>query len=165
VPAAVSRLIQPAAAVAGRLLRVRWLVRAPVWLYRGRLGMLMGPRMLMLEHTGRKSGARRYVVLEIVDHPAPGSYVVVSGFGARAQWFQNVRANPQVRVYLGSRRPAGAAAELLTAEQASSALRSYAARHPRSWAALRPVLEATLGTPVSEHETGLPLLSLRLDSR
>lgn len=162
--AASSRLIEPAAALAGRLLRVRWLVRAPVWLYRGRLGVLLGPRMLMLEHTGRKTGARRYVVLEVVDRPAPGCLVVVSGFGGRAQWFQNVRANPRVRVYLGSRRPEPAVAELMTAEQASAALRSYAARHPRSWATLRPVLEATLGTPVSEHESGLPLLALHLGS-
>jgi deazaflavin-dependent oxidoreductase (nitroreductase family) len=164
VPAAVSsRLIEPAAALTSRMLRVRWLVRAPVWLYRARLGVLMGSRMLMLEHTGRKTGARRHVVLEIVDHPEPGRYVVVSGLGTRAQWFQNVRANPRVRVYLGSRRPEPAVAGLMTTEQASAALRSFAAGHPRSWAALRPVLEATLGTPVSEHETGLPLLSLRLD--
>lgn len=161
--AASSRLIEPATALAGRLLRVRWLVRARVWLYRGRLGVLLGPRMLMLEHTGRKTGDRRHVVLEVVDRPAPGRLVVVSGFGARAEWFQNVRADPRVRVYLGSRRPAAAVAELLTARQASAALRSYATHHPRSWATLRPVLETALGTPVSEHESGLPLLSLRLD--
>jgi hypothetical protein len=65
----------------GGLLRTRWLVRAPVWLYRARLGILLGPRFVMLEHTGRKSGARRYVVLEVVQHRAAGSYVVVSGFG------------------------------------------------------------------------------------
>jgi hypothetical protein len=42
---------------AAGLLRTRWIVRAPVGLYRARLGFLLGPRMLMLEHTGRKSGA------------------------------------------------------------------------------------------------------------
>ena len=41
------------------LLRVRWLVRAPVWLYRARLGILVGDRLLMLEHLGRRSGRRR----------------------------------------------------------------------------------------------------------
>ena len=34
------RMSSPAAALAGRLLRVRWIVRAPVWLYRARLGLL-----------------------------------------------------------------------------------------------------------------------------
>jgi hypothetical protein len=72
----------------------RWLVRAPVWLYRARLGILLGPPFVMLERTGRKSGARRYVVLEVVQRGAAGSHVVVSGFGDRAQWFRNIRAEP-----------------------------------------------------------------------
>jgi hypothetical protein len=56
---------------AAALLRTRWLVRAPIWLYRARLGFVFRPQLLMLEHRGRKTGARRYVVLEIVGHPAP----------------------------------------------------------------------------------------------
>src|SRR5579862_6380067 len=55
------------AAGAALLLRTRWIVRAPVWLYRARLGFVFGSRLLMLEHTGRKTGTRRYVVLEAVD--------------------------------------------------------------------------------------------------
>lgn len=47
------------------LLRVRWLVRLPLWLYRARLGLLVGHRMLMMEHIGRRSGLRRQVVLEV----------------------------------------------------------------------------------------------------
>jgi deazaflavin-dependent oxidoreductase (nitroreductase family) len=47
----------------------------------------------------RKSGLGRYVVLEVVDHPTPDSYVVASGFGEKAQWFRNVKANPRMRVY------------------------------------------------------------------
>jgi hypothetical protein len=69
-----------------RVLRNRRLMRAPIWLYQARLGFLFGSRMLLLEHIGRKTGARRYVVLEVVGHARPGTYVVVSGFGDRAQW-------------------------------------------------------------------------------
>lgn len=147
---------------AAGLLRVRWLVRAPVGLYRARLGFLFGSRLLMLEHTGRKSGARRHVVLEVVDRPRPGTYVVVSGFGARAQWFRNVRANPHVRVYAGGHRPAPATARLLTSDEATAALTAYAASHPRAWAALKPVLEATLGARISDQETSLPVIALEL---
>jgi deazaflavin-dependent oxidoreductase (nitroreductase family) len=103
---------------------VRWLVRAPIWLYRGGLGIVFGSRLLMLEHTGRTAGARRYAVLEVIDRPSPGRYVVSSGFGARTQWFRNVQANPHVRVYLGSRRPVPATARLLTPSQAASAPRN-----------------------------------------
>lgn len=154
-----------AAAIAARaaaLLRVRWVVRAPIGLYRARLGFLLGSRLLMLEHTGRKSGARRYVVLEVVDRPRPGTYLVVSGFGARAQWLRNVRASPHVRVWAGGRRPAAATARLLSSEETAAALAAYAGRHPRAWAALKPVFETTLGTPIGDHGTRLPMIALEL---
>jgi hypothetical protein len=47
----------------GRLLQNRGPVRPPIWLYRG---------------------ARRYVVLEVVDHPGTDEYVIVSGFGEQS---------------------------------------------------------------------------------
>lgn len=149
--------------VAG-VLRVRWLVRAPIWLYRARLGILLGPRMLMLEHRGRKSGRRRYVALEVVDHPAPERYVVVSGFGERAQWLRNITAEPRVRVYTGSRVPRAAVAHRLAADEAARTLARYAAAHPRSWNKLRPVLEETLGISIDERATGVDLPVIALDA-
>jgi deazaflavin-dependent oxidoreductase (nitroreductase family) len=128
------------AAWAARLLQTRWIVRAPVWLYRARLGFVFGSRLLMLEHTGRTTGARRFAVLEVVARPRPGTYVIASGFGARAQWFRNVRVRPQVRVYLGAHRPAPATARLLTSEETSAALAAYAARPPRARALLKQVV-------------------------
>ena len=151
-----------APALAARLLRTRWLVRAPVWLYRARLGSMFGSRLLMLEHTGRKTGIRRYVVLEAVDHPDPRTYIVADGFGDRAQWLRNVRASPRVRVYAGSRRPMSAMARPLTSEEAAAALTAYARRHPRAWAALKPVFEATLGARIDGDGTSLPMIALDL---
>lgn len=148
---------------AAGLLRVRRLVRAPIWLYRARLGFLFGARLLMLEHTGRSSGVRRYVVLEVIARPAPGRYIVVSGFGGRAQWFRNVRANPHVRVYLGGHPPVPATAHMLTREQSAAALAAYADAHPRAWRALKPVFETTLGAAIGEQETTLPLVAFDLD--
>lgn len=125
---------------------------------------MFGTRLLMLEHVGRASGLRRYVVLEVVDHPSPRRCVVVSGFGDRAQWFRNVEANPQVRIYLGSRTPAAATAtaQRLDADASAVSLGRYANEHPRSWAKLRPVLEQTLGTRIDEHGTELPLIAIDL---
>ena len=152
----------PAATVAARLLRTRWIVRAPVWLYRARLGFMFGSRLLMLEHTGRKSGIRRYVVLEAVDHPDPHTYIVAAGFGDRAQWLRNVRASPRVRVYTGYHRPVPAIARPLTSEETAAALTAYARRHPRAWAALKPVFEATLGARIDSDGTSLPMIALDL---
>lgn len=123
---------------------------------------MFGTRLLMLEHIGRTSGLRRYVVLEMVDHPVPDSYVVVSGFGDGAQWFRNVEANPQVHVRLGSRKPAPALAHRLDAEGSAAALGRYAGAHPRSWAKLRPVLEQTLGTSTDENVPDLLMIALDL---
>ncbi|MEP7020623.1 MAG: nitroreductase family deazaflavin-dependent oxidoreductase [Pseudonocardiales bacterium] len=146
--------------VGAGLLRDRWFVRVPIWLYRARLGVIFGHRLLMFEHVGRNTGQRRFVGLEVVDHPARDRYVVVSGFGTRAQWFRNVEANPQVRVYLASHAPAPATARRLDAAAATAALGRYAHAHPRAWAKMRPVLEDTLGTSIDEHGTEPPMIAL-----
>ena len=160
-----SRLAALATEAGARLLQVRWLVRAPIWLYRARLGIVFGSRLLMLEHIGRKTGARRYVVLEVIGHPAAGRYVVTSGFGARSQWFRNIEASPHVRVYVRSRPPAAATAHRLPSEQAASTLAAYSAHHARAWAALKPILETTLGTRITDHPADVPLVALDLTSR
>lgn len=146
--------------VLAALLRVRWLVRFPVWLYRARLGFLFGNRLLMVEHIGRRSGLRRYVVLEVVDHPQPDRWVVVSGFGDRAQWYRNIRNNPGVRVSVAGRGPTPATAGLLAGPAAATALTRYAVAHPHAWARLRPVLEQTLEARIDETGSGLPLIAL-----
>jgi deazaflavin-dependent oxidoreductase (nitroreductase family) len=141
----------------------RALVRAPIWLYRARLGFLFGSRMLMLEHTGRTTGARRLVVLEVVGQPAPGTFIVASGFGERAQWLRNVMANPRVRVSVAGHGPRAATARRLPSAEADAMLADYTSRPPRAWAKFRTVLETTLGTAISEHDTPLPMVELRLD--
>ena len=150
------------AAVGARILRSRPLMRAPIWIYKVRAGVVLGSRFLMLEHIGRKSGVRRYVVLEVVGHPTPDSYIVASGFGAKAQWFRNIKSNPRVRVYTGSRAPVPATARILTRQEADRALGAYIAAHPQAWERMRPVLERTLGSPITETDTPLPLVELRL---
>jgi deazaflavin-dependent oxidoreductase (nitroreductase family) len=146
----------------GRLLRLRPLVRAPIWIYKARAGALFGSRILMLEHLGRKSGARRYAVLEVVDHESD-SYVVASGFGRKAQWFRNIQANPRVRVYVGSHAPRRAAARVLDPTEADRALAAYRSRHPRAWEQFKPVLEDTLGERITDTDTPLPMVKLRVD--
>lgn len=139
-----------------RVLRTRRLVRAPIWLYRRGLGGLMGSRILMLEHVGRISGEQRFVCLEVVERPNPDTFVVVSGFGERAQWYRNVIANPQCWVTSGwgSRLPALATA--MNAAESADALTRYQAAHPRAWENLRGAIEEATGSPV----TSLPMVRL-----
>lgn len=146
----------------GRFLRNRLFVRAPLRVYRARLGFLFGSRLLMLEHTGRTTGAVRRAVLEVVGHPDPGTYVVASGFGGRAQWYRNVLADPRVRVAVSWHGPAPATARALPAEEAAALLAAYRMRHPRWWRAFRPILENTLGTGIDDQGAALPMVALHL---
>ncbi|MEV5653020.1 nitroreductase family deazaflavin-dependent oxidoreductase [Nocardia sp. NPDC052254] len=146
------------AGLGARALRTRAVVRAPIGLYRAGLGFLFGRRMLMLEHIGRTSGARRYVVLEVVDRPAPGEFVIVSGFGTRAQWYRNIEAEPAVRVWVGLRRAVPAAAVAMDAAASGVALEQYRRTHPRAWRNLRAMIERATGAPVDT----LPMVRLRL---
>jgi deazaflavin-dependent oxidoreductase (nitroreductase family) len=147
--------------IGARALRTRWFVRAPIRLYRHGLGRLMGGRILMLEHTGRSSGQPRYVCLEIVERPAPEHFVIVSGFGERAQWYRNLQADPRCFVSTGRMRRAPAVARFLGDAEASAALARYRREHPRDWELLRGAIEKAVGHPVE----GLPMVELRLVGR
>ncbi len=111
----------------GALLRP--LLLAPALLYRARMGWLLGGRFLLLEHTGRKTGAPRRTVLEVIGaDPAGRSYCVVSGWGKSADWFLNVQRRAEVHVTVGRRRFA-ATAELLAPDESERVLTAYRARH------------------------------------
>lgn len=107
----------------------RWLFGAPVYLYRAGLGFLLGKRMLMQEHKGRKTGARRRTLLEVASTEG-GLPVVVSGFGPASDWLRNVRANPGVGIRWGSRR-FDAEARPLSGDEASVVFEKYRPDHPR----------------------------------
>ena len=95
----------------GRFLRM--VLRLPLWLYRLRLGFLLGRRFLLLTHTGRKSGLARQAVLEVVRHDrATGTYVVASGWGEGSDWFRNIQKTPNVVVTVGLEQFAAKAVRL-----------------------------------------------------
>ena len=120
----------------------RALFRAPVYIYRARLGFLFGKRFLMLEHLGRKSGATRYTVLEtVVDDP--GAVYVAAAWGDEAQWLRNIRAHPSIVFHLGSMRYPSVA-EMVAEEEAVKLMQRYSRAHP---AALRRLARYMLEDP------------------
>lgn len=153
----------PVAGMAGRLLGLRPLVRAPIWLFRARMGWLVGPRFLLVEHHGRVSGLKRFVVLEVIGRTATGTYFVASGFGTHSQWYRNIVADNRVRVTVGVRRARKARARLVSEAEAREVLSPYRSAHPRTWRTLLAVLESTLGEPVSDDGTELPLVAFTVD--
>jgi deazaflavin-dependent oxidoreductase (nitroreductase family) len=115
----------------------RWFFRAPVWIYRARLGFVFGHRMLYLVTRGRRSGEPREVVLEATQYNRDaGLVVVVSGWGERADWYRNLRAGPAIEIRIGGRRFPGPAQRFLDADQITVLLGSYARAHPWAWRSL-----------------------------
>ncbi|GAA3722716.1 nitroreductase family deazaflavin-dependent oxidoreductase [Gordonia hankookensis] len=144
--------------IAARLLQTRWFVRAPIIVFRARLGFLFGGRLLLLEHTGRRTGEKRYVVLETVERASPTQVVIASGFGTRAQWFKNLQADPRCRVSVGWSSRRAALAEVLGTDDATAVLDRYRDAHARAYAELSGVIEESTGLSIDD----VPLVRLTL---
>ena len=138
----------------------RRLLRAPIWLYRLRLGWLLGRRFLLIEHRGRTSGKPRYTVLEVVRHDRrAGSYVVASGWGRKADWYRNIRVTPEVRLMVGARR-FDARAVPLPVPEAGRELCSYARAHPAAFRVLTRLIGGESAVPCDRAAESIPLVVL-----
>jgi deazaflavin-dependent oxidoreductase (nitroreductase family) len=106
-----------------------YLFRTPVYAYRWHLGWLFGKRLLLLTHTGRRTGLRRHTVLEVVEYRKEGPEVVVAnGFGPDSDWIRNIQAKSDEEVTVGSQHFA-AAHRFLGAEEAAVVIERYEHRN------------------------------------
>ena len=109
---------------------LRFGLRLPIWLFRLHLDFMLGDRFLMLIHTGRKSGLPRQTVIEVVQHDkTTDTYYVVSGWGEKSDWYQNIRKTPQVIVHVRGRK-FQSTAEFISVEKAIEVVNDYAQKHP-----------------------------------
>lgn len=114
--------------------------RLPIWIYRLGLGSLMGKKFLLLNHTGRISGKGRQTVLELIQiNPEAGEYYVVSGFGTRSDWYQNIKNNPSAVIQVGNKRMT-AMAKQLNPEEASQLILAYTQKYPKNLKTLGAML-------------------------
>ena len=145
---------------------LRFALRLPLVLYRLRLGWLLGGRFLRLYHVGRKSGQVRQTVVEVVHHEQTGdTYYIVSGWGYKAQWYQNLMVMPDVVIQVGSRRMA-IRAETLPPERGADILIKYRTQHPMAAAELSRIMGIDMArtSPTSLIDIvreSLPVLALR----
>ena len=135
---------------------MRAAVRFPITLYKARMGWLLGQRFLMLTHTGRKSGIRRFTVLEVVDYDSDeGTYFVASGWGEKSQWLQNVGADPSAEITIGVRQHHVTAVRL-SGEQSQQVFLRYARIHP---IAFRKLGKFMTGVEIEPDEAGAARLA------
>jgi deazaflavin-dependent oxidoreductase (nitroreductase family) len=121
---------------------LRWLLRFPIWLYRVRLGWLLGERFMLLEHQGRKSGLRRQTVVEVMRHDRDSqTWYAAAAWGAHADWLRNVQAARDVTLTAGQHR-AASLAEVLTVDEGARELAAYAWRYPLAY---RQIVQRLLG--------------------
>ncbi len=111
---------------------------------------MLGNRLVMIEHLGRVSGERRFVVVEVVGQER-NVVRVASGFGHRAQWYRNIQANGVAYISIGRFRRVKAHARLLGPEESAARLADYARAAPDGVAApaLRDGCRAGRGMPTS----------------
>ena len=72
----------------------------PVQLWRLGLGPMIGHQMMLINHTGRKTGQTRRTMTEL--HVIDGHPYAPSGFGRRSQWYRNIEVDPRVTIQTAS---------------------------------------------------------------
>ncbi len=110
----------------------------PVWIFRARLGFLFGKRIVMLEHEGRRSGILRRTPLEVVQRTGD-SFILCSGTGPNADWYRNLKANPAVALWVGSRRHE-VDQRFLDDSEAATTFARYEQAHPKAAARLTDLM-------------------------
>jgi deazaflavin-dependent oxidoreductase (nitroreductase family) len=107
------------------------LARLPGHLYGVGLGRLFGWRLVLIEHTGRRSGRIRQTVVGVVRRDEH-SVDVAAARGRRSDWYRNLLADPTARISTGSWQRRPAVASLLGPEEAAAVLADHARRHRRA---------------------------------
>lgn len=144
--------VPPASIEVGRGLRR--LFRAPVRLYDWHLGWTLGHRFLRLTHQGRRSGRRYRTVLEVIGRDrSSGEYLVIAGFGRRADWFRNVSAARQPVEIEVARDHFPADHRILGEDEAMAVLASYEHRNRLLAPVVRRMLGRMIGQPYDGSES------------
>jgi deazaflavin-dependent oxidoreductase (nitroreductase family) len=137
----------------------RFMMRAPIGLYRVGLGGLLGRRFLLLEHTGRRSGVARRTMLEVMERDDTDAPIIVSGFGDRSDWYRNITADPAV-AYTSGRRRVEATAKRLGPAEALAVFERYRVEHPKAAAVIGRRLGVSLVDDLEAAAAVLPLFRL-----
>ena len=97
-------------------------------LYDSGKGWIIGKFILLLTHTGRKSGTRYVTPLQY--EKIAGAYCVGAGRGPKADWFCNIRANPHVHIQVDRIEFDCVAEPITDPEQVADFLEYRLKRHP-----------------------------------
>jgi deazaflavin-dependent oxidoreductase (nitroreductase family) len=95
-------------------------------LYDSGKGWIVGWLILLLRHTGRKSGKQYATPLQY--EKIDGAYYIGAARGVKADWFRNIQANPEVQVSVGRKNFKAMAEPVTNAEKVADFL-TYRLKH------------------------------------
>ena len=111
---------------------LRRVAQLPIIFYRLGLGGLLGERLILLNHLGRKTGTIHQVVVRVVSHIVDSAtYYIASAWGFKSQRPRNLLAHPEIVVQIG-RRKLIVDSQPLTPEQGAHVLLDYRQRYPEA---------------------------------
>lgn len=84
-------------------------------------GTKYGGFIMVVKHVGRKTGLVRYTPVNYTE--VNGDIYCTAGFGRISDWYRNIRANPQVEVWLADGRWAGIAEDVSDIDERVSIFR------------------------------------------
>ena len=100
-----------------RFMVLMWRLGLGSWM----IGTKYGGYILVIKHTGRKTGLTRFTPVNYAT--IDGDIYCTSGFGKSADWYRNIQSNPEVEVWLPNSRWAGVAEDVTDAENRTELLR------------------------------------------
>jgi len=141
---------------------IRFIARFPLVVYRLGLGDLLNSLHLMVLTTrGRSTGQPRHTPIEYRRHGR--KIYVVSAWGARPNWYQNVLADPVVTIQLGSKTFSGRGQQVHDTAEALRALSLFRRIAPARYdAVLGRLIEAEVSGRTLPDQSG-KFTILRLD--
>jgi deazaflavin-dependent oxidoreductase (nitroreductase family) len=112
---------------------LKFFFRVPVWVHKMGFGgweRLVGAQWMLITTTGRKTGKRREVMVDVMDYDkTTDTYYIEAAYGARADWYKNMQSNPIFEAQVG-RRKFNARAGALSNEGAGEMLVQFYRRKP-----------------------------------
>jgi deazaflavin-dependent oxidoreductase (nitroreductase family) len=131
---------------------LKFFFKLPKYLFKWHFGWIFGHRFLMITHVGRKSGKQYQTVLEIVRYnPSIQEYIVISGYGDKSDWYQNIVKSPAIDIQVGENHFVPQQ-KILSADETFQVLDEYRKNHSQAFQELLTVMRYPYdGTTESLH--------------
>lgn len=112
---------------------LKFFFKMPLFMHKIGLGgweRLIGAQWMLITTTGRRSGKRREAMVDVMDYDrSTDTYYIEAAYGARADWYKNIKSNPVFEAQVG-RKKFKAHAEELTEKDTGELLVQFFRRKP-----------------------------------